>query len=238
MPADPYEPHGDLHLARLHVDALFTYDDRMRIRTAQPSGRPAPRFFLSRTRDGNVWRCRCDLDEAIAHELQEACAGEPIGDEHLPSPHGAQRYEQVLARSAPVGYRQAGPAYAFPSELPQANDAVLITPANADLLCPYLEDWRDDVLGRPFLYAMVIDGCAVSVCTSSRTTASADEAGVATAPPFRGRGLARRAVSAWARAVRDQGRVPLYSTSWENTASQALARSLGLARFAADVALG
>jgi RimJ/RimL family protein N-acetyltransferase len=83
----------------------------------------------------------------------------------------------------------------------------------------------------------VAEGRAVSVCFSSRLTPRAAEAGVETAEPFRGRGYATRAVAAWAHAVRETGRIPLYSTSWNNLASQGVARSLGLRIYGADLSL-
>ncbi len=238
MSSDANDSQSDLGLARLHADALFTHDHRSRIRTDQPCGRPAPRCFLSRTQKGLVVRCRADLEDALVRELHAAAASEPLGEEHLLSPPGAPLVEQALERLGPIAWRRAGPAYAFPRDLPKPDGAVLITPANACLLDPLLTEWHGDVLGRPFLYASVVDSRAVSACTSSRTTPEADEAGVETAASFRGCGHARRAVLAWAQAVQNHGRIPLYSTSWDNVASQAFARSLGLRRYAADLALG
>ena len=72
---------------------------------------------------------------------------------------------------------------------------------------------------------------AVSICGSARITSRAHEAGVETHPDFRGRGHAVKVVAAWARAVREDGRIPLYSTSWENEASRDVARKLGLVQY-------
>ena len=78
---------------------------------------------------------------------------------------------------------------------------------------------------------------AVSVCYSSRFTATAAETGVETVPAFRGQGCAGLAVTAWADAVRRAGRLPFYSTSWENAASRSVAAMLELIEFGEDIHL-
>jgi predicted GNAT family acetyltransferase len=87
------------------------------------------------------------------------------------------------------------------------------------------------------MFALVVDGHAVAVCASVRHTSVADEAGVDTAASFRGRGFAGQVAAAWAQAVRAESRIPLYSTSWQNDASRAVARKLGLAQFGSDLHL-
>ena len=77
----------------------------------------------------------------------------------------------------------------------------------------------------------------VAVCFSSRNGADAAEAGLETLAPFRGRGYAAAAVAAWAAAVRASGRLPLYSTGWDNLASQGVVRTLGLVPYGADLSL-
>lgn len=222
----------DRGLMRMHLDALYTHDAAGRMLAVnEPGGPRAPRFHLGRTAHGSVWRFRDDVDDGLVRALESLCRAEPAGDEFLHPPYGAAPYEALLA---PVGKRWTGPAYHFPNPPLASSGAVLITAENADLLRPHLPRWLGDVAhARPMLAALA-DGAAVAVCRSVRITPQAHEAGVETAPDFRGHGHARRAVAAWAAAVHAMGRTPLYSTSWENTASQALARSLGLRRFGAD----
>jgi predicted GNAT family acetyltransferase len=85
------------------------------------------------------------------------------------------------------------------------------------------------------MFVVACDGHAVAVCGSVRQTGQAYEAGVETVLAYRGRGYAARAVAAWAGVVRALGRVPLYSTSWQNTASQSVARKLALIQFGSDL---
>lgn len=220
---------------RLHVEALFTLDAAGRLLTVnEPGGAEAPRFFLGRTADGNACWFRHDVDAALAADLTALCA----------SQHKGLAVEAVLddapfvvrlAREEPVRKNWLGPAFRFPADLPGRGRAVRMTFDNAAVLTPYLEDWLENVsLGVP-MTAVLEDGKAVSLCCSVRMTSRAHEAGVETHPDFRGRGHAARAVAAWARAVRELERVPLYSTSWENEASRALAAKLGLVQYGADL---
>lgn len=114
-------------------------------------------------------------------------------------------------------------------------DVVPITGQNAEILRPHLEPWLDSTAPDLLTMAVVEDGRAVAVCSSVRITDVAREAGVETAAGFRGRGYAAKVVAAWAAAVQRIGAIPLYSTSWNNTASQAVARKLGLRMFGADL---
>jgi predicted GNAT family acetyltransferase len=95
----------------------------------------------------------------------------------------------------------------------------------------------DDLPSRLPCLATVVDGRLASLCLSARNTPIAAEAGVETLDEFRGRGYAPAVVAAWARAVREEGRIPLYSTSWDNLASRSVARKLGLVLYGADFSI-
>ena len=64
---------------RFHLEALFTMDAAGRLVSVNESGGgPAPRFFLGRTREGNVWSVRHDIDPSLAvalHVLRPARPG-------------------------------------------------------------------------------------------------------------------------------------------------------------------
>jgi len=98
-------------------------------------------------------------------------------------------------------------------------------------------DLATDLEHRQPCHAVVRDGAAVSLCFSSRTTGDAAEAGLNTVEAFRRRGYATAVTAAWALAVRRSGRIPLYSTSWDNLASRAVARRLGLILYGADCSI-
>jgi RimJ/RimL family protein N-acetyltransferase len=74
----------------------------------------------------------------------------------------------------------------------------------------------------------VQDGRAISICRSVRIGPQAHEAGIETLPQHRGNGYAPIVASAWATTVNEIGCIPFYSTSWNNLASQAVARKLGM----------
>lgn len=226
----------DQELMDLHVQALFMHDAHSRLlRINEPGGGgPAPRLFLGRTRAGNLWRFRADLPERLIEELEALCADEPVGTELSDAPRHAQTYVRLLESYAPVHSVWMGPAYHFAELLEPSMPPLAMMQANAELLQGAFEDLVAELPDwQPFL-ARVEHRRAVSVCRSVRITPLAHEAGVETLPDFRGRGYAKDVVAGWARSVRRMGAIPLYSTSWENMASQALAKKLGLALFGAD----
>lgn len=227
---------NDRDLMRIHLETLFTLDERARmICVNEVAGKAAPRFFLGRTAEGSEWRFRYDLAADLVEELEAACREELIGEEFLVPPYGSVRYEALLARRAAIEKRWAGPAYRFPDRIAPPSEVIVITEKNSDLIGSRMSAWSDGiVVGQPFLTVIVADE-VVSVCCSLRTTSTAHEAGVETAEGFRGRGYGARVVGAWARAVRDLDRIPLYSTSWDNDPSRALAKRLGLVRFGTDL---
>jgi len=220
---------------RLHIEALFTHDAEGNLdRVNEPNGPPAARLFVGRTIDGVVRRFRHDIGQEIRRDVDQALHDDVLGRHGLDSRIDPSRYQTILARAAPVQRTWEGPAFVFPDQLPPS-DAVRVTHGNAQLLRPYLESWLPDVDAGGPMYVLVVDGHAVAVCASVRQTSMADEAGVDTAPAFRGRGFAGQVAAAWARAIRDMSKIPFYSTSWDNEASRAVARKLGLVQFGSDL---
>jgi RimJ/RimL family protein N-acetyltransferase len=114
---------------------------------------------------------------------------------------------------------------------------VLLTEANRELAQTHFSWLYTHLDGYSPAAVMVDDGVAVTACSSVRLTAKAAEAGLYTEERFRGRGYAAETVRCWAEAVRVTGRVPLYSTSWDNLASQAVARRLGAMQYGADFSI-
>jgi GNAT superfamily N-acetyltransferase len=92
-------------------------------------------------------------------------------------------------------------------------------------------EWADLLTGKLGPWAMLTDAAGVvSLCHSARLTGGGAEAGVFTATPHRGRGLAKVVTSAWARLAWDR-QVPLfYSHAEDNGASRRVAEGLGLRR--------
>lgn len=220
----------------VHVRALFTHDARSRLLFVNEpgGGAPAPRLFLGRTRAGNLWRFRADLPEALVEELGALCADEPAGVEPHGVPRHVEAYVRLLDSHAPVRKQRAGPAYHFTEYPEPSRPLVAITETNAELLRGGFEELvAEPPAYQPFV-ALLEEGRAVSVCRSVRITPAAHEAGVETLPEFRGKGYAKDVVAGWARLVRSMGSITLYSTSWENTASQALAKKLRLVAYGAD----
>ncbi len=224
-------------------------DDGRVIQINEPGGGRPGRFSLSRTAAGNVWSFRDDVEAPVAKALARLCANEPAlaagtGDATAPgrlteaerAPDCLADVHAALGESEPAAYSAGGPAYFWTGGhgMTFAQEIVDVTATNAHVFDGSMEDWLPDVGMRDVLKAVLVDGKAVAVCASVRSSPGVHEPGVETHPAHRRQGHALAVVDAWARAVAQLGAVPCYSTSWNNVASQRTAARLGFEFYAAD----
>ena len=166
------------------------------------------------------------MPQHLAKDLNALARDEPPVADFRDAPIHAERYLSLID-----GRVDAGPAFEFPDEIVATNGTVFVE--NTDQLDYHFAGWtKDEIPFRTPIVALIDDGHAVSVCFCARRTDVTAEAGVETAVEYRGRGFATQVTAAWALAIRASGRVPLYSTSWDNHASLAVARKLGLFMYA------
>ncbi|MEC0210349.1 kasugamycin N-acetyltransferase AAC(2')-IIb [Paenibacillus ehimensis] len=216
-------------LMEMHVEAMFTHDRNMRLRTINepwPGEPPAPRFFLGRTIEGSaLCRFRYDVPETLVRQLEELCADEPILRDLRTKPKHFDVYMHLLQSERFT----MGPCYLVPDDFMPAAQVVSVTRENMTGLLRGGFEWLASEIdyAQPCI-ALVREGRAVSVCRSVRITSRAHEAGLETLDEFRGRGYASAVVAGWAMAVRKLEGIPLYSTFWDNLSSQSVARKSGL----------
>ena len=228
----------ELEMMNIETETLFLHDHHHRLTYHNdPTGptRPAPRFYLGRTKSGNIRRFRHDLPDEITQQLDDLFAQEPIAADLRAPLLYSEGFIAILQVHASFQRLGKGLAYHFPDQIPAPSTKVIrVTKENAELL----RDGFPEVIAeldvvQPCM-VVVEDGRAVSLCHSVRVSAQAHEAGLETLEAYQRRGHAIAVVSAWAMAVRDLGLIPFYSTSWDNIASQSVARKLGLVLYGAD----
>jgi len=207
----------------IELQTLFVLNDDGRIRsTREPNPNGGPIFSLIRGRTHCAWAVHADVPETLAREVGDLARAEPAGRDFESAPKYAKDYLSLLG-----GKVDAGPTFIFPQVIPRPDGIVSIT--HLAQLQHHFRGWTaDEIPERSPILAIVEDERAISVCFCARRSAVAAEAGVETAERFRGRGLAARVTAAWALGVRTSGRLPVYSTSWSNEPSLAVARTLGL----------
>lgn len=229
----------------LHIKTCFVLDDNGRIvSTREPSANRGPLFTIVKSKDACAWAIRADVPPALADQLDRLARDEPPAADHQQAPVHSHRYITVLiGRVAPneatvkKTVESDGPAFEFPDALVQPSDVVVVE--DEQLLNRHFTGWRPGEIeaGCSPVMAIVDDGYPVSICFSARRSENAAEAGVETVEAYRGRGFAPRVTAAWALAVRNSGRIPLYSTSWSNKASLAVAEKLKLVPYASSWSL-
>ena len=229
----PYE------LALKRVKALYRYDDRGRLTSInQWNGGTAPRFHLMRTVGRVICRFRADLPGDLVSRLEALCSREPVGDLSAKLPARHATYLDLLSSQVPVDRVWAGPVYmSTRDDLPPSTPPITIGDDNAHLLRGGFDNWMPDVPHRRPFISMIENDQAVSICASVRISEAVHCAGVETLTDRRQRGYALSAVAGCARAVRSLGATPFYSTSWDNVASQGVARRLRLSLVGVDFPL-
>ncbi|MGU3569044.1 GNAT family N-acetyltransferase [Paenibacillus sp. D51F] len=220
---------GDYELMTIQADILFQSGRRGRMTAVnEPSGSAAPLFFLGRTSEGDVIRFGEDFPddqlEAFEHAAGRGRTGLELA-ELIRRWNGIRELKSIWM----------GPAYLFKNPVQAAGGAIRIARDNMRLLAPGFPGLAEGLEDRHPVFAVVEDGLAVSVCFSARKSSLGAEAGLETLPGHRGRGLAIRCAEAWAQALQADGLLPLYSTSWDNFASQSVARKLGLHAYGMDL---
>lgn len=227
-------------LLQIHAATLFLSDAAGRLRFNADPGYPehdldpAPRFWLGRTDQGVIWRLRADLPADLAATLEHIAQTIPPHTDPQLLPPQATAIRAALQAHAPIADEAAGPSYWMPSAPPVPATTVVITPDTAHLLTqhfPWKQSQRALHAAGP-LVATVVGQHAVAICSCARLTAVAAEAGVETTAAAQGHGYGTAAVAGWAAALRARGILPMYSTSWDNHASQGIARRLGMIAYA------
>lgn len=238
---------SDCDWLNAQFEALYEHDERGRITTRrEPDRSPAPRFHLSRSRHGNLWRLRSDLPSRLARRLAQLAAREapPSGPVATwPPPERSAAIRQALEEFAPVGEHWSGPVYRQSDDPAQtgsiaerARDAERVDPSDLGAMAEIADEFPELAKGIALREPIVVSrdaGRVAAVCyRASGAVKRIAEPGVATLPAFRRRSHGARAVAGWWMAVCAAGGVPLYATHWENAASLGVARTLGLEAFA------
>ncbi|MGN6106677.1 MAG: GNAT family N-acetyltransferase, partial [Kofleriaceae bacterium] len=188
----------------LQLATLYETDACGRLTTTrEPTKHLAPMFALVRSKTATAWGIRAGVPDALAEELAALARDEsPLRDLHdLPKYVG--RYRELGTTE------YFGPAFEFPDVVAIPSDILLIEDERA--LNVNFRGWvRGEIAaGRAPVMSTVVDGYPVSVCFCARRSLVAAEAGVDTAPAYRGRGYAALVTAAWALAMRASGRIPL-----------------------------
>jgi hypothetical protein len=224
----------ELELMRLRLEVDYTFDERGRmLKTNEPldiARADAPDLVVGFAGEQRMLLAGASLSDELVDRLNVIPA-DRISEDQASAYIG--RVDRLLA-SVGQWTRGGGPVYRFAGTPSPDEMAVEITEENRGTLRKHFL-WLDDEFGGwGKAFAVVRDGAAVSLCFSSRLDDRSAEAGLETVPDYRGQGLAALVTQSWAASVHDSGRIPFYSTSFDNTASQAVARKLGLIQIGED----
>ncbi|GAS80528.1 GNAT family N-acetyltransferase [Paenibacillus amylolyticus] len=218
-----------MELLKIQASTLYTFNEHQRLLSInEPGGGQAPAIFIGMTSAGSLTYYHEQLPPNLVDELGI------ISELPLDIPKLIRKVETF----EPVNNVWMGPAYAFPETLDEWDLKVqLIGHEQRYLLAEHFPELKDHLHEKKPVAAYVVNGSAVAVCCSARVSIHGAEASLYTAPGYRGHGYAAETVKCWQYYVKERGRMPIYSTSWDNLASQHVARKLGLIQFGVDFSI-
>ncbi|MED0984706.1 GNAT family N-acetyltransferase [Bacillus paramycoides] len=216
---------SELELIAIQAEVLFVHNQVGRIKSVNEHGNlKEPRFFLGRTREGNITRYHYNLHSETVNEI-----GKLISERsnHIE----IAKIIKILNEERAVENIWMGPTFMFPNNLNKPTRTIRITEKNKELLRESFPNLIEQMEWRKPYFAIVENEKVVSICCSARSTPIASEASVETLSEFQGKGYGSDVVTAWAISIQEEKRIPLYSTAWDNFASQAVARKLKLSNY-------
>src|SRR5207248_2510080 len=100
----------DLTLMELHVEALYRHTPEGRLlETREVDAARAPRFFLGRTRRGNLWRFRDDLPAPLVRGQDALAAAEPVLPGLPREPVYLSQFRELLQEHGEIERTRGGP---------------------------------------------------------------------------------------------------------------------------------
>lgn len=220
----------DEDLMQLHLDVLYQQNEVGALTVMnEPPFEPAPTVHIGVTRDGKQMRFSSRVDEVFKKRLENTIQD---ADEDLL----VDLIHQLMNRADLHEFRM-GPTYVFPTIEEISPKVLHVTEQHKERLKDdFLFTYMNFDMKQPCYVVMELDRIA-SICCTARQSAVAAEASVYTHPKSRGKGYGAAVAQAWARDVQRQGRVALYSTTWDNFASQGIARTLNMRQYGVDVSI-
>ena len=219
--------NNDKALMEIHIRALFPVNSENFIYPFEKFKHPLPFMILGRTKKGNIFKLRLDLPVELSKVLTEYLSNEDVLETPESKPRFYKRYLAEIEKYYKIKNVWLGAAFKFPGIRINQRNCEVLTGENFSLLkksFPGLDTFENI---KPVV-SKNEDGKYVSVCFSSRLTAFAAEAGVETLRNYRRRGYAAESVIMWESIIRGKNIIPLYSCSWDNKSSIALAAKLKL----------
>ncbi len=220
---------SDMELIECHVRVLYKHNQLNRITHINELPYDiAPRIYIGTTKNGKIVRYSNLLDENLIIDLDRAI--------HSSSKIELAEIINTLNITKQLSSVWIGPAYVFPKlRKDSSTNVIQITHSNKELFKPNFPYTYEEFEYKQPCYAIIQDHMAVSICCSARQTPVAAEASLYTLEEFRGKGYGLEVSNAWAMDIQSQGRIALYSTSWDNFSSQSIAKKLNLIQYGTDI---